>query len=314
MVRLVNYVALIVVASSLAWLLAALTLDPRANYAGRTPAPPATVVDAALSEVGLNDKDPLVDRYLTWASGMVRGDFGLTWDGTSVGADLAERAGVTFRLVTSGLVVGALIGLTVGTLAAVHHRRWFDRLSGGGVFLLLAVPTIVLANVLIIATVWFNDTTGVRFLMVSGEFTTGGALDRLRHIVLPALTLALPVAAVVSRYQRSAMLDVLGADYVRTARAKGLSRRKVIVGHALRTALIPTTTYLTFTFGTLLVGATITETVFGWHGLGQRLISAIVTSDVNTVAGITAVAAVTLLLCAALADVLQRVLNPGRAR
>ncbi|WP_066374422.1 ABC transporter permease [Herbidospora mongoliensis] len=314
MVRLVNYVALIVVASSLAWLLAAVTLDPRANYAGRTPAPPAGVVDAALSEVNLNDKDPLFDRYLTWVSGVVRGDFGHTWDGASVGADLAERAGVTLRLVTSGLVVGALLGLTVGTLAAVGHRGWFDRLSGGAVFLLLAVPTIVLANVLIIGTVWFNDTTGTRFLMVSGEYTSGGPLDRLRHTVLPALTLALPLAAILSRYQRSAMLDVLDADYVRTARAKGLPRRKVIVNHALRTALIPTMTYLTFTFGALLVGATITETVFGWHGLGQRLISAIVTSDVNTVAGITAVAAVTLVLCAVVADVFQRVLNPGRAR
>lgn len=314
MVRLVNYAALIVVASSLAWLLAAVALDPRANYAGRTPAPAVAVVDAALSEANLNDKDPLLDRYLTWAAGMARGDFGRTWDGAGVGPDLAERAGVTLRLVTAGLAVGALLGVAVGTLAAVGHRGWFDRLSGGVVFLLLAVPAVVLANVLIIGAVWFNDTTGTRFLMVSGEFADGGPLDRLRHIVLPALTLGLPLAAIVSRYHRSAMLDVLNADYVRTARAKGLSRRKVIVRHALRTALIPTTTYLTFTFGALLVGATITETVFGWHGLGQRLISAIVTSDVNTVAGITAVAAVALLLCAAAAEVLQRLLNPGRPR
>nr|WP_245652999.1 ABC transporter permease [Herbidospora sakaeratensis] len=313
MVRLVNYTALIVVASSLAWLLAAVTLDPRANYAGRTPAPPVAVVDAALSEVNLNDHDPLLDRYLTWISGVARGDFGRTWDGLSVGADLADRAGVTLRLVTAGLAVGALLGLTVGTLAAVHHRRWFDRVSGAVVFLLLAVPAVVLANVLILGAIRFNDATGARFLMVSGE-GAGGALDRLRHLVLPALTLALPLAAVFSRYQRNAMLDVLDADYVRTARAKGLPRRTVIVRHALRTALIPTTTYLTFTFGALLVGSTVTETVFGRPGLGQRLITAIQTSDVNTVAGITAVAAVALLLSAVAADVLQRVLNPGRAR
>ncbi|WP_232319982.1 ABC transporter permease [Herbidospora daliensis] len=313
MVRLVNYTALIVVASSLAWLLAAVTLDPRANYAGRTPAPPVAVVDAALSEVNLNDHDPLLDRYLTWISGVARGDFGRTWDGLSVGADLADRAGVTLRLVTAGLLVGALLGLTVGTLAAVHHRRWFDRLSGGVVFLLLAVPAVVLANVLIIGAIRFNDATGTRFLMVSGE-GDGGPLDRLRHLVLPALTLALPLAAVFSRYQRNAMLDVLDADYVRTARAKGLPRRTVVVRHALRTALIPTTTYLTFTFGALLVGSTVTETVFGRPGLGQRLITAIQTSDVNTVAGITAVAAAALLLSAVAADVLQRVLNPGRAR
>ncbi|GLX94622.1 ABC transporter permease [Herbidospora sp. NBRC 101105] len=314
MVRLVNYTALIVVASSLAWLLAAVTLDPRANYAGRTPAPPAAVVDAALSEVNLNDRDPLLDRYLTWASGLARGDFGRTWDGLSVGADLAERAGVTLRLVTAGLVAGALIGLIVGTLAAVHHRRWFDRLSGGVVFVLLAVPAVVLANVLILGAIWVNDTTGTRFLMVSGESTTGGLLDGLGHLVLPALTLALPLAAVVSRYQRNTMLDVLNADHVRTARAKGLPRRTVIVKHALRTALIPTSAYLTFTFGALLVGSTVTETVFGRHGLGQRLITAIRTGDVNTVAAITTVAAVALLLSAVAADVLQRVLNPGRAR
>ncbi|MEV4101938.1 ABC transporter permease [Nonomuraea sp. NPDC049649] len=316
--RLIGSVALVAVAASLAYLLAAAALDPRAAYAGRTPPPPAAVVDAQLTALNLNDRTPLAERYLTWAGGVLRGDFGRSVTGAPVGDDLKRRAGVTLRLVLLGLVCGSALGVMAGALAAARQYGWFDRLSAAVAFLLLAVPVVVLANVLILAGTWANDHLfGARVLLVAGEATAGleagfweTLLDRARHLVLPTVTLTLGLAAVFSRYQRNAMLDVLGADYLRTAMAKGLTRRRALIRHGLRTALIPVATYFAFVFGALLTGAAFTEKIFGWHGLGERLISSILTDDVNTVAAIACLAAVAVLVASLAAAVLQALLDP----
>ncbi|MEV4394353.1 ABC transporter permease [Nonomuraea sp. NPDC049607] len=316
--RLLNYVVLVGVAASLAYLLAAGALDPRSNYADRTPKPPPAVVDAQLTALNLNDKTPLLQRYATWASGVLHGDFGKTVTGSPVNEDLRRRMGVTFRLVILGLLFGSLLGVLVGAYAAVRQYGWFDRLSTGLSFVVLAVPVVVLANMLILAGAWANDNVfGRQVLLVSGEYSAGletgfwgYALDRLQHLILPTISLSVGLVAIFSRYQRNMMLDVLGADFVRTARAKGLSRRKALTRHALRTALIPVATYFAFTFGSLLTGATFTEKIFGWHGLGEQLINSIFTNDVNTVAAISFLAAVAV-LCAALAsDLLHAALDP----
>jgi len=316
--RLLGSVVLVVVAVSLAYLLAASALDPRSNYADRTPKPPQAVVDAQLTALNLNDHVPLARRYLTWAGGVLRGDFGRSVTGTPVNADLARRAGVTCRLVLLGLVGGSALGVLAGAYAAVRQYGWFDRLSTGLAFTLLAVPVVVLANVAILAGTWANDHLfGRRVLLVGGEYTAGldaglwgGLLDRLQHLALPTITLSLGLAAVFSRYQRNMMLDVLGADYLRTAMAKGLSRRRALIRHGLRIALIPVATYFAFTFGALLTGATFTEKIFGWHGLGERLITSIFTNDVNTVAAIACLAAVAVLCASLAADLLHAALDP----
>lgn len=315
--RLLNYLVLIVVATSLAYLLAASALDPRSNYEGRTPPIPASVVDARLADLNLNDRVPLFERYLTWAGAVAAGDFGKTVAGGSVGDDLGRRIGVTLRLITIGLVVGSVTGVLVGAYAAVRQYGVFDRLSTGLSFVVLAVPTVVLANILIIAAVRFNEAVGAQLLLVSGEATPGlqgglatAAVDRIQHLVLPTLSLSLGLAAVYSRYQRNMMLDVLGADFIRTAMAKGLSRRAALTRHALRTALIPAVTYFAFTFGALLVGTTFTEKIFGWHGMGEQLVDSISTNDVNTVAAISCFAALAVLLAALASDVLHAVLDP----
>ncbi|MGN9785481.1 ABC transporter permease [Nonomuraea sp. ZG12] len=316
--RLLGSVLLVAVAVSLAYLLAAGALDPRSNYADRTPKPPPAVVDARLTVLNLNDRTPLLERYLTWAGGVLRGDFGRSVTGSPVNEDLARRAGVTFRLVLLGLVCGSVLGVLCGAYAAVRQYGWFDRLSTALAFVLLAVPVVVLANVAILAGTWVNDHVfGHRVLLVGGEYTAGldagfwgSLLDRLQHLVLPTITLSLGLVAVFSRYQRNMMLDVLGADFVRTAMAKGLSRRRALIRHGLRTALIPVVTYFAFTFGALLTGATFTEKIFGWHGLGERLISSIFTNDVNTVAAIACLAAVAVLCASFAADLLHAVLDP----
>ncbi|NJP95231.1 ABC transporter permease [Nonomuraea sp. FMUSA5-5] len=315
--RLLNYAVLVVVAASLAYLVAATALDPRSNYADRTPKPPPAVVDAQLTMLNLNDKTPLLQRYAVWAGGVLRGDFGKTVAGAPVNDDIKRRMGVTFRLVILGLVCGSLLGVLVGALAAVRQYGWFDRLSTGLSFLVLAVPVVVLANMLILAGAWANQHVfGRQVLLVSGEYSAGveglgsQVVDRLQHLVLPTISLSVGLVAVFSRYQRNMMLDVLGADFVRTARAKGLSRRQALTRHALRTAMIPVVTYFAFTFGALLTGATFTEKIFGWHGLGEQLINSIFSNDVNTVAAISLLAAVSVLCAALAADLLHAALDP----
>ncbi|MFI6482839.1 ABC transporter permease [Nonomuraea sp. NPDC050663] len=315
--RLVNYLVLTVVATSLAYMLAASALDPRANYQGRNPPLPPAVIDARLDELNLNNKTPLMERYVTWASGVIHGDFGKTWQGESVNEDLKRRAGVTFRLIIIGLFFGSFLGVAVGAYAAVKQYGWFDRLSTMGSFLVLSIPVFVLANVLILLGVWFNGVVGTQIVYVSGEYSAGfqggffaSLLDRIQHLILPTLSLALPLVAVFSRYQRNMMLDVLGADFIRTAVAKGMTRRAALTKHALRTALIPAATYFAFTFGSLLVGATITEKIFGWHGLGEQLINSINTNDVNTVAAIAFLTALSVLFASLLSDLLTAALDP----
>ncbi|MCF6473612.1 ABC transporter permease [Nonomuraea sp. MG754425] len=315
--RLLSYIVLVAVAASLAYLLAATALDPRSNYADRTPKPPPAAVDAQLTALNLNDKTPLIERYAVWAGGVLHGDFGLTVAGAPVNDDIQRRMGVTFRLVILGLVCGSLLGVLVGALAAVRQYGWFDRLSTGLSFLVLAVPVVVLANMLILIAAWANQNVfGRQVLLVSGEYSAdiegfwNQMVDRLQHLILPTISLSVGLIAVFSRYQRNMMLDVLDADFVRTARAKGLSRRRALTRHALRTALIPVVTYLAFTFGALLTGATFTEKIFGWHGLGEQLINSIFSNDVNTVAAISLLAAVAVLCASLAADLLHAALDP----
>ncbi|WP_043614561.1 ABC transporter permease [Nonomuraea candida] len=316
--RLLNYVVLVIVAASLAYMLAAMALDPRSNYADRTPKPPPAVVDAQLTALNLNDKTPLLQRYAVWAGGVLRGDLGMTVAGSPVGEDIKRRMGVTFRLVILGLLFGSLLGVLTGALAAVRQYGWFDRLSTGLSFLVLAVPVVVLANMLILLAGWANEHLfGRQVLLVSGEYSAGldaglwaQVVDRLQHLILPTVSLSVGLIAVFSRYQRNMMLDVLGADFVRTARAKGLSKRRALTRHALRTAMIPVVTYFAFTFGALLTGATFTEKIFGWHGLGEQLINSIFGNDVNTVAAISLLAAVAVLCAALAADLLHAALDP----
>ncbi|MGP3912176.1 ABC transporter permease [Nonomuraea sp. 10N515B] len=316
--RLLSSVVLVAVAASLAYLLAATALDPRSNYADRTPKPPPAVVDAQLTALNLNDKTPLLQRYATWGTGVLRGDFGKTVVGSPVNEDLKRRVGVTFRLVMLGLLCGSALGVIVGALAAVRQYGWFDRLSTGLSFVVLAVPVVVLANMMILVATWANEHVfGRQVFLVSGEYSDGlGAgfwgqvVDRLQHLILPTISLSVGLIAVFSRYQRNMMLDVLGADFLRTAMAKGLSRRRALVTHALRTALIPVVTYFAFMFGALLTGATFTEKIFGWHGLGEQLINSIFTNDVNTVAAISLLAAIAVLCASLAADLLRAALDP----
>ncbi|TYB43477.1 ABC transporter permease [Actinomadura chibensis] len=309
--RLANRLVLGALAASLGYLLAAAALDPRAGYEGRVPRPPDAVVDARLTALNLNDRTPLADRYRTWAAGVLRGDFGRTSDGRPVGGELRRRLGVSLRLVTAGAVLGSVLGVLAGACAAVR-RGTADRLISAGSYLLAAVPVFVLAVLLQSAAGAANDAAGVRVFQWVGETTPGesGVVDRVQHLVLPTVTIGLTQFALYCRYQRALMLDVLHADFVRTARAKGLRRRSALLRHGLRTAVAPLAAYFAYASGLLLLGGVFTEKVFGWHGIGEWLVDSIGRGDVNAVAAIGCVAACGVLSAGVVSDVLHGALDP----
>lgn len=317
--RLANYLILVGLAASLGYFLAATSLNPRANYEGRNPPPSQESINAKLDELNLNDRTPVVERFTTWAGNFVQGDLGKTFQERPVWDEMKRRMGVSLRLLFLGSVFGAVLGVALGVLGAVKQYSWFDHSSTASSFVLLSTPVFLLAVLLKVAAVkYWNPYVPDSFtLYYVGEYTPhlGGTgfeqfRDRLAHLILPTLGIVLSQVAVYSRYQRNAFLDVMGADFLRTAQAKGLRRKAALVKHGLRTALIPMTTFFAYSFGLLLTGAAFTEKIYGWHGMGEWFIDAINNNDVNVVAAVIVFSAVLILIAGLIADVLYAALDP----
>jgi peptide/nickel transport system permease protein len=207
--------------------------------------------------------------------------------------------------------------VAIGVGGAVKQYNAFDHISTATSFLILATPVFLLAVLLKYGAVNLNQHFDTPVLYYVGEFNPaldGGwwvhTVDRVKHLILPTLSITLGSAAFYSRYQRNSMLDVLGSDFLRTARAKGLGKRQALVKHALRTAVIPMTTFFAYSFGLLLTGATFTEKIFGWHGMGEWVVDSINKNDVNVVAAVTVFAGILILLAGLLADVAYAALDP----
>lgn len=202
-------------------------------------------------------------------------------------------------------------------MGAIRQYRLSDRVVTVVSLLILSTPTFVIANLLILGALDVNSVLGVRLFEYTGETSpdaVGGSwaqfVDRLQHLVLPTLTLALGGIAGFSRYQRNAMLDVLSQDYIRTARAKGLTRRRALFKHGLRTALIPMATLFAYTVAGLVTGAVFVEKIFGWHGMGEWVVQGIATQDTNIIAAITVFTGTVVLLAGLLSDVIYAMLDP----
>jgi peptide/nickel transport system permease protein len=313
--RLLNYAVLLALASFLAFSLTSLTFHPLDSLLERNPRPTQAVIDAKAAELGLDKPIPL--RYAQWVSGAVRGDFGTTVTGQPVTDELWRRVGVSLRLVIIGSVLGTVIGVVVGAWGAIRQYRLSDRVITLLSLLVLSAPTFVVANLLILGALKVNSVLGVQVFEYTGETSSdavGGAwnqfVDRLQHLVLPTLTLALASIAGFSRYQRNAMLDVLGQDFIRTARAKGLTRRQALFKHGLRTALIPMATLFAYGISGLVTGAVFVEKIFGWHGMGEWFVQGISAQDTNIVVAFTVFSGTTILLGGLLSDVIYAALDP----
>src|SRR6476660_1329282 len=321
--RVAYLITLVLAATVIAYLLAATQLNPRSKYEGRNPPPPVSVVDQQLDSVNMNDKKPVTERFVRWAKGVAHGDLGKTIDGGSVNDEMGRRMWVSLRLMLIGSILGTLLGVLAGAYGAIKQYRWSDYTLTVMSFLLLSIPTVVLAVVIKNGGVWFNNATGHtknQIFYTTGEYQPGmnswtslsDLTDRFQHLILPTIVLTIGVNgfAFYSRYQRNAMLDVLGSDFLRTAQAKGLRRSQALVKHALRTALIPMATFFAYQFALLFVGATFTEKIFGWHGMGEYFVDSITKNDVNATAGVTLFVAVLVLLAGLLSDIVYAALDP----
>ena len=313
--RLLNYLVLLALASFLTFCLTSVTFSPLDSLMQRSPRPPQAVIDAKAVELGLDKPIPV--RYTQWASHAVRGDFGVTVTGQPVSGELWRRIAVSLRLLVVGSVAGTVIGVVAGAWGAVRQYRLSDRVITLASLLVLSIPTFVLANLVILAALRVNWVLGLQLFDYTGETSPGVVegtwhqlADRLQHLVLPSLTLALGAAAGFSRYQRNAMLDVLGQDFIRTARAKGLTRRRALFKHGLRTALIPMATLFAYGVAGLVTGAVFVEKIFGWHGMGEWVVQGVATQDTNIVAAITVFSGAAVLMAGLLSDVIYAMLDP----
>lgn len=313
--RLLNYLVLCLVATFLAYALASLTFNPLARYAERQPPPPAETIEAKRLELNLDEPVPL--RFAEWIGGVARGEFGVTVTSAPVGDQLWQRVGISLRLFVVGTLIGVALGVAVGVLSAVRQYKASDYLATLLSFTVLATPVFVLGTVLKVAWLPINQAAGTQILYFGGETTAGFTgtgwemfVDRLQHLVLPTIAIALGQIAFYSRYQRSAMLDVLGSDFLRTAQAKGLTRRRALFTHGLRTALIPMATLFAFGFGLLVTGGVFTERIFGWYGMGDWLLVGVADQDATIVATVTLFIAVLVLISGWLSDVLYAALDP----
>ena len=235
---------------------------------------------------------PLHTQYVHYWRGILHGDLGNSLRlRDSVTHLVEQRYPYTMLLSFAALLLALLLGVPAGVVSALHRNHWPDRLLGGVSLLGLSVPNFALGPVLILV---FSIILG--WLPVSGA-GAGGLLssNTLLHLVLPAVTLGLSLAAILTRMVRTSLLGELGQDYIRTARAKGLSERSVVYHHALRNALVPVLTVVGLQFGSLLAGAIVTETIFSWPGIGRLTLSAISTRDYALVQGCTLTIALTYL-------------------
>lgn len=313
--RLLNYVVLLILASFLTFGLASVAFNPLENLLQRNPRPPQAVIDNKRLELNLDKPVPV--RYLHWASGAIRGDFGTTIGGQPVTDELWRRIGVSLRLVVIGSVFGAAIGVIAGAWSAIRQYQMSDRVITLLSFLLISTPTFVLAPLLMLSAERVNSLVGFQLFEYIGETspnaivgTWNQILDRLQHLVLPSVTLALTAIAGYSRYQRNAMLDVLGQDFIRTARAKGLTRQQALFKHGLRTALIPMATLFAYSVAGLFTGAVFVEMIFGWHGIGEWFVHGVNTQDTNITVAITVFAGVIVLVAGVLSDIILAALDP----
>ncbi|WP_166348359.1 ABC transporter permease [Phytoactinopolyspora limicola] len=287
--------------------MAVLPGDPARVALGVQATPEA--LEATRAEFGLDRSLPA--QYLDWVGGLLQGDLGRSYvTRADIGPQVFDRLQVTAWLVMAGMLVALVIALPLGVLAAVRHRRLSGMMLSGASQVGMAVPSF-LAGILLVSVV----AVQLGWLPPGGWVVPADdPVQFLRRLILPALALGLVQGAVVTRYVRSAVLDVMREDYLRTARAKGLGPYRALVKHGLRNAAIPVVTVLALQLATLLIGAVVVERVFVIPGLGSLLLDGVANRDLLLVQSVVMVLVLAVLLVNYVVDVLYTVLDPRLRR
>jgi len=276
--------------------------------AGRQ-ATPQTVADVA-ARLGLNR--PILDQYGSFVWNLLHGNLGYSYYNSEAVTSLIDsRIGVTISLTLGGAVLLLLIGISTGVLAATHPRSLIDKGATSFAVFFYSMPTFLLGLILLYFLFFQLHLAGIPWFPGSGYvsiFTNQAGWAQ--HMILPWIAVALTTAATYTRLTRAGMLEVLGEDYIRTARAKGISERRVTYRHALRAALISVVTQLGIDIAVLLGGAVVTENIFGLPGLGQLAVQSVTQQDLPVIIGIVMLAAAFVVVCNFAVDMLYAVLDP----
>lgn len=277
--------------------------DPALVMLGREATPEAVAV--IRKEMGLDQ--PIVVQYGIWLRDIVRGDLGVSWRSKqSVESLILRRFPATIQLTFGAMLIGVAVALPLGVLSGLRPHSLFDSLASGFSLLGLAIPGFWLGLMLLLTL-----SVELRWLPPSGYVPLSeDPTANLKHLILPAITLGVGLAAPLARFVRSGMLDVMGTDYIRTSRAKGLPERLVVLRYALRNGLLSVVTVFGLEFGSLLGGAVITESVFNWPGIGTLLLTAITQRDYAMVQGTVLFISVVFIVVNLIVDVSYGYLDP----
>lgn len=324
--RLGAYAVMTFVATSIAYLAAVSFLRPDLRLLAATPRPAPEVVQARLADFGLDPTASAWERYGHWLHGVVTAwDWGNSPGGTPVSAEFVERALVSGRLMLLATLLQIVLGVALGVFCAVRHHRPSDRVITTASFVIACLPAPVAFLWVQMAGIFTNAYAshylGQRLVYVSGmgspvppEGFWAGLGDQAAHLVLPTIALTLLGYGGYHLLQRSVLLDDVDSDYVRTARAKGLTRAQAIRRHALRTSFVPVAQNIAFALPAVFAGAFVVEAVFAWEGLGSYTLDALTrTQDVNAVVASMAFGCVLFAVGAIAADVVIEIIDP-RAR
>ena len=312
--RLLYSVVVLLVASFLIFTFVTISGDPLAFLKMSPGASPATIANI---EARKHLNDPIVVQYVYWLQDAVTNQFGTTIIGErKIMPDIQRVTGHTVQLVIAAELLAILIAIAIGVYSALRQYSVFDYTATTFSFLGLATPVFWLALMLQILFVniylWF-DIRIFYTANLSGVDPGSGIyffLDRVQHLALPVIVLCVASIATYSRYMRGAMLEVISSDYVRTARAKGLKERSVIMRHAFRNALIPLTTVIALNFGGLIGGVVVTETVFGLDGMGLYFINSLNSGDPYPVMAWLMIVSAAVIMFNLLADITYGLLDP----
>ena len=277
------------------------------QLAGRAATP--DVINEVIRNLGLNQ--PIAVQYWHFLDNLVHGNLGFSYyTGESVNTMLKQDLPPTGSLVLGGVILWLIAGLTVGIISATKARSLFDRFSTVAVLIGLSMPVFVIGELLILVVFLPLNEHGLHWVQTGYSGPSQGLSSWVGHMILPWITLAAVQAAVYTRLSRGQLLDTLGEDYIRTARAKGLSERRVIFRHGVRAALTPVVSQLGVDVGQLLGGVVVTETVFGLGGIGETSVQAIYTDNLPVIIGFVIIAAAFVVVANIIVDLVYALLDP----
>lgn len=308
---------MIFVATNLTFFLASFFLKPESNYMARRPPLSHEQIVRSLSQYNLNPDESVLSKWWTWFKGvMLHWNWGQSPTGVGVNSEIAYRAAISAQLVLGATILSALLGVALAVYSASRQYKLGDRVTQATSIITLNIPLPVAALCIVFLGIWVNEHVGHTLFYVagatdpnvSGFFPT--LISRLEHLILPTATLVLVGYAGYHMTQRTLLLDAVDADYVRTARAKGLTRQQAIRRHGLRTSLIPTAAQLAFSIPTMFTGAVMTEMIFAWKGMGQYFTQTISQNDIHGTVAVAAFSALMTAIGAILADLATVALDP----